>query len=119
MRQTREVLRLKWERGYSDRQAALACQISRPAVQRYVERAIAAGLSWPLPAGLDDTTLERHLFPPMASPNPSRPLPDYAEVHQELRRKGVTLMLLWEEYKAITPDGLQYCCCALKIDQGD
>ena len=92
MRQIREVLRLKWERGYSDRLAALACQISRLAVQRYVERAIAAGLSWPLPADLDDATLERRLFPPTPSPNPSRPLPDYAEVHQELRRKGVTLM---------------------------
>jgi transposase len=108
MRQIREVLRLKWERGYSDRQAAHACRISRPAVQRYVERATAAGLSWPLPAGLDDATLERRLFPPPPSLGPSRPLPDYAEVHQELRRKGVTLMLLWEEYKAVYADGLQY-----------
>lgn len=108
MREIREVLRLKWERGYSDRQAALACRISRPAVQRYVERASAAGLSWPLPEGLDDAALERRLFPPAPSAMPSRPLPDYTEVRQELRRKGVTLMLLWEEYKAVYPEGLQY-----------
>lgn len=108
MRQIREVLRLKFEQGYSDRQAALACQLSRPAVRRYVERATAAGLSWPLPAELDDASLERRLFPPPPSAGPSRPLPDYREVHLALRHKGVTLMLLWEEYKAVYPDGLQY-----------
>lgn len=108
MRQVREVLRLKWERGYSDRKAAFACGVSRPAVKLTVARAIAAGLGWPLPVELDDAALERRLFPPAPRPGQSRPLPDYAEVHQELRRKGVTLMLLWEEYQALYPAGLQY-----------
>ena len=108
MRQVREVLRLKWERGYSDRKAAFACGVSRPTVKLTVERAIAAGLGWPLPVELDDAALERRLFPPAPRPGQSRPLPDYAEVHQELRRKGVTLMLLWEEYQALYLEGLQY-----------
>ncbi len=108
MRQVREVLRLKWECGYSDRKTAFACGVSRPTVKLYAERASAAGLAWPLPASLDDAALERRLFPPAPRPGPSRPLPDYAEVHRELRRKGVTLMLLWEEHKALYPEGLQY-----------
>jgi transposase len=109
MRQIREVLRLKWELGYSDRQAALACGVSRPAIKTYLARATAAGLSWPLPDDLDDPALEQRLFPaPAVTPARARPLPDFAAMHQELRRKGVTLMLLWEEYKAVHPDGLQY-----------
>lgn len=99
MRQIREVLRLKFEQGYCDRQAALACQLRRPAVRRYVERATAAGLSWPLPAELYDVSLERRLFPPLPSAGPSRPLPNYREVHLALRHKGVTLMLLWGNTK--------------------
>ena len=108
MRQVREVLRLKWEQRYSDRKVALACHLSRPAIKTTVARALAAGLSWPLPSALDDVALERVLFPPPLASTPSRPLPNFAEVHQELRRKGVTLQLLWEEYKANVPDGLQY-----------
>ena len=109
MRQIREVLRLKWGLGYSDRQAARACGVSRPAIKGYVARATAAGLRWPLPEDLDDPALELRLFPlpPVTAPS-TRPLPDFAEMHQELRRKGVTLMLLWEEYKAVHPEGLQY-----------
>ncbi len=108
MRQVREVLRLKWEQRYSDRKVALACHISRPAIKTTVTRALAAGLSWPLPIEVDDVALERLLFPPPVITPSSRPLPNFAEVHQELRHKGVTLQLLWEEYKANTPDGLQY-----------
>lgn len=109
MRQIREVLRLKWELGYSDRQAARACGVSRPVIKAYLARAVAAGLQWPLPEELDDPALERRLFPPPPAGAPrARPLPDFAEMHQELRRKGVTLMLLWEEYKATHDEGLQY-----------
>lgn len=109
MRQIREVLRLKWELGYSDRQVARACGVSRPTIKTYVERAEAAGLQWPLPEALDDPALEQRLFPPPPAVAPrARPLPDFVEMHQELRRKGVTLMLLWEEYKDAHCDGLQY-----------
>lgn len=109
MRQIREVLRLKWGLGYSDRQTAAACGVSRPAIKHYLQRATDAGLGWPLPSELDDPALEQLLFPsPASAPPRARPLPDFALMHQELRRKGVTLMLLWEEYKEAHPDGLQY-----------
>jgi len=66
-------------------------------------------MSWPLPDGMDESHLERLLYPPAAAPkSDQRPLPDLSYVHQELKRKGVTLFLLWQEYKAQHPDGFQY-----------
>ena len=65
-------------------------------------------MSWPLPAELDDDALEHLLFPPVILSDPPRPLPVWEEVHRELARKHVTLMLLWDEYKAQYPDGYQY-----------
>jgi transposase len=74
-----------------------------------VRRAQAAGLSWPLPASLDEAAIARLLFPALppkrAAPHP---IPDWSTVHQELQRTGVTLCLLWQEYKAVTPEGFQY-----------
>src|SRR5262245_43371707 len=91
MRHVTEVLRLKWSQGLSDRKIAQSLGISRPTVAEYVRRAQAASLSWPLPATLDETALERLLFPPHpAIPSPRRPEPDWAIVHHELKRKGVT-----------------------------
>src|SRR2546421_8364243 len=117
MRQVREVLRLKWACGLSDRKIAHSLRVSRPTVAEYVRRAQAAGLSWPLPDPLDDTVLERQLFATAAhTPIAQRPTPDWTIVHQELKRQGVTLLLVWQEYKASTPDGLQYsqCCEAYR-----
>jgi transposase len=109
MRQIKEVLRLKWAGGLSDRQIAQSLSVSRPTVAEYVRRAQAAGLSWPLPETLDDTALERLLFPAAPAPPPgARLVPDWSTVHRELKRKGVTLFLLWQEYKAATPEGFQY-----------
>lgn len=109
MRQIKEVLRLKWAGGLSDRQIAHSLSVSRPTVAEYVRRAQAAGLSWPLPATLDDTALERLLFPAAPAPPPGvRLVPDWSTVHRELKRKGVTLFLLWQEYKTATPEGFQY-----------
>jgi len=109
MRQVKEVLRLKWACGLSDRQIAHSLRISRPTVADYVQRAKDAGLCWPLPEDLDDDVLERRLFKrTVQKPPAKRPLPDWSQVHRELKRKGVTLVLLWQEYKATTPDGLQY-----------
>jgi transposase len=109
MRKIQEVLRLKWSQGLSNRQIAKACGIARPTVGEYLRRAAEAGLAWPLPAGLDEANLERQLFPPPPSlPAPVRGEPDWSLVHQELRRKGVTLFLLWQEYRETHPEGYQY-----------
>ena len=81
----------------------------RTAVGDYLRRARRAGLAWPLPEGLSDEALERLLFapPPAVSPD-RRPLPDWPLLHRELKRPGVTLSLLWEEYRAVHRDGYGY-----------
>jgi transposase len=109
MRKIREVLRLKWECGLSDRQIAQSCVLARSTVGEYLSRAKASGLSWPLPCEWDDTRLESVLFQKAASIKKDVYLkPDWVYLHNELKRKGVTLMLLWQEYKAITAMGYSY-----------
>lgn len=110
MRKIKEILRLRYEVGLSNRQIARSCSMGRTAVADYLRRAAGAGLSWPLPGGIDESRLERLLFPPPPSiPTIERPVPEWPDIHMELRRKGVTLALLWEEYKADHPrDGYQY-----------
>jgi transposase len=109
MRKIKEVLRLKQEQGLTNRAIARSCSIGRATVSEYLRRAAAAGLSWPLPEELDEAQLERRLFPsPPSLPVALRPEPVWSEVHQELRRKGLTLFLLWEEYRQAHPDGFQY-----------
>jgi transposase len=108
MRYIREALRLFYEGGLSHRQVAVSLRIAATTVRRYLDRAEAAGLGWPLPDGLDDAALERALFSPIAPKTVPRPAPDFGWVHRELRRKGVTLELLWMEYKQAYLDGYQY-----------
>lgn len=109
MRMIREVLRLKLECGLSDRQIAKTAGMARSSVGEYLRRFLESGLVWPLSAARSDRELEACLFPPPpAIPTEQRPLPDWPTVHAEMRRKGVTLMLLWQEYKAMNPDGFQY-----------
>ena len=74
-----------------------------------MRRAREAGVSWPLPDELDDATLEAALYPPAPPSRVPRPEPDWGRVHRELaRHKGVTLQLLWLEYREAHPDGYQY-----------
>jgi transposase len=109
MRKINEVLRLKWAQGLSNRQIARTCGIARPTVGEYLRRAAEAGLAWPLPSGLDEAALEQQLFPPPPSlPPQARGVPDFSRVHQERRRKGVTLFLLWQEYRETHFEGYQY-----------
>ncbi len=109
MRMIREVLRLKFECGLSDRQIAKSTGIARSSIGDYVWRFQDSGLVWPLSAAMQELDLESCLFPPPSSmPTDQRPVPDWLWVHQELRRKGVTLLLLWQEYKAAHPEGFQY-----------
>jgi transposase len=109
MRKIKEVLRLKWGQGLSNRQIAKACGVARPTVGEYLRRADQAGLRWPLPAALSDTQLEQQLFPPPPNlPAESRGVPDWSEVHRELKHKGVTLFLLWQGYREANAEGYQY-----------
>ena len=97
MRKIKEVLRLKYEANLSCRQIAASLKISVGVISKYTQAAEVAGLSWPVPDGLDDATLEARLFPLVTSV-PEHVMPDCAHIHQELTRKGVTLLQLWEEY---------------------
>jgi transposase len=109
MRKIREVLRLRWECGLTHRAIARSCSISHSTVGEYLQRAEAAGLRWPIPAGLDEETLFRLLFPTPSHPSSkSIPCPDWSLIHTELRRKSVTLRLLWVEYREASPDGYGY-----------
>jgi len=100
MRKITEVLRLKFEAGWSYERIVAATRISKGAVTEYLRRVREAGISWPLPADMDDAQLEALLFPRAAPHVERHAAPDFAQVHQELKRKGVTLTLLWEEYAA-------------------
>jgi len=106
MRQLREILRLKHE-GLRHRAIARACGVGVGTVSEYVGRAERAGLSWPLPPELDEAALEARLFPP-AEPGRERQAPDLVWMHQELKKVGVTLHLLWEEYRAVHAEGYGY-----------
>ena len=99
MRKIREVLRLKFEVKLSHEKIAAATGVSKGAVTNYVQRAVQKALRWPLPPELDESGLEALLFR-QAAPREHYAQPDYALIHQELKRKGVTLQLLWEEYHA-------------------
>jgi transposase len=95
MRKIRQVLRLKYEVGLSHELIAASTGMSKGAVTNAVRRAAQEGLSWPLPAELDDGRLEAMLYA-QAAPRGQYAQPDYARMHQELKRQGVTLQLLWE-----------------------
>jgi len=108
MRKVKNVLRLHWKCGLSARQIARSLNLARSTVAEYLRRAGEAGLGWPLPDGLDDGALEGLLFPYKPVSDAPRVVPDWSLVHQELRRKGMTLFLLWQEHKERCPEGYQY-----------
>jgi transposase len=108
MRKIRDVLR-PHARGLSKRRIADSLTIGRTAVGDYINRARRAGLEWPLPDDVSEVELERRLFPPPRIVFPhQRVLPDWPVLHRDLRRSGVTLSLLWEEYRAVHPQGYGY-----------
>ena len=107
MRKIREVLRLRHEQGLSHQAVARVCALGVGTVNRYLRRAVEAGLGWPLPVELDDAALEARLFP-RAAPVHERVRPECAHIHRELKRDGVTLQLLWEEYAQVHPHGYRY-----------
>lgn len=107
MRKIRDVLRLQ-AGGLSKRRIAESLGISRTATSDCIRRAAHAGLGWPLPDDLDDAALEALLYPAPATSKDQRPLPNWPTVHRELRRKGVTLQLLWQEHRGAHANGHGY-----------
>jgi transposase len=109
MKKIRDVLRLTFELGMSRRKVSAATGIGRTAVTDYVQRMGAAGLTWPLPVGLDDAELERRLYPPGVAAKVAAGIePDWTLIHAEMKRRGVTMTLLWQEYRADHPHGAAY-----------
>ena len=109
MRQIRDLLRLSHE-GCSVRDLVLRYGVARSTIQDNLKRAKDAGLTWPLPADLTDDFLEKALFSDKGRKAGHRrhPEPDWALLARELKRPGVTLSVLWEEYRQVHPDGYGY-----------
>src|SRR5713101_6007216 len=111
MRKIKEVLRLLFAADLNQEQIARSCSISQSTVHRYLERAAAAGIEWPLPEEYDDRQLNELLFPlrPVRSQANRRSGADFAEVYRELKtHRHLTLQLIWEEYRQNQPAGYGY-----------
>jgi transposase len=113
MRKIKEVLRLRYELKLGLRQIGRSCAIAPSTVHKYLKRAEAVGLNWPLPEGWDEASVERELFQRSGHAalerKAARTTPDFASIHEQLRTtKFVTLQLLWEEYRQANPDHYRY-----------
>jgi transposase len=109
MRKTKEILRLKFDQKMSNRKIAKSCGTSHSVVADYLCRAKKAGLDWLHIAKMNDAEIETKLFPNKAKKKKSgRRMPVMEKIHIELKKKGVTLQLLWHEYKYDNPEGYQY-----------
>ena len=98
MRRIKECFRLSYESGMNQTQIAQALNIGRSTVWDYLKKFDESGLSWEEVSNWSEEELDRRLFTRPGPPS-SRVLPDFKYIHKELRRPGVTLQLLWEEYK--------------------
>jgi len=112
MRHINDILRLKHEKELSVREIARGCGLPVSTVGDYLKRAESASISWPLPENITQEELLERLLgggtqdtQKTSKPSPPRPLPDWTKVHEQLRRKGVTLQLLWQEYRRDHPEG--------------
>lgn len=119
MRKIKEVLRLK-AAGLKKREIARSVNIARSTVSEYLKRAEAAAIVWPVPDEIDNATLESLLFPVDRTPKNTSLLPDFGYIHTELKKKGVTMQLLWDEYAADHPGGYRYSqfCNLYRIFRG-
>ena len=109
MRDAREIVRLKFS-SVSTHEIARRLGMARSTVRETLKRADGAGLSWPLPEGMNDEALEAALYASRRSKRGHRRIeePDWAGVRRELKRKHVTLLILWDEYIAANPGGYSY-----------
>lgn len=108
MRKISEILRQRYELKRSYRDIAQSLSISLSTISDYLARAKIAELPWPLPEGISEQELYDKLFRPVSRTVPHRPLPEWENLHKELRKKGMTLRLLWREYRDIHSNGLGY-----------
>jgi transposase len=110
MRQLREVVRLKFVGGLLTREIARRIGVAPSTVRETIRRFQAAGLSWPLPEAMTDVALEAKRFADAGTKQGHRRQvePDWAIIHRELKRKHVTLSILWDEYIERNPDGYRY-----------
>ncbi len=110
MRHVREVLRLKFVGGVPTREIARRIGVAASTVRATIKRFQAAGLSWPLPEELTDAALEAALFAEAGTKQGHRRQvePEWATIHRELKRKHITLSILWDEYVERNPDGYRY-----------
>ena len=109
MRKFKEVLRLKFDHHLTNRQIAKSCGISHVTVRKYLDMAEQAGIGWPLPEDIDDGQLEERLYSKVSRPASDKSaMPSMEYLFQELKKKHVTLQLLWYEYKQGNADGYQY-----------
>jgi transposase len=109
MRQIQEILRLKYQNQLSVREIARSCSLPPSTVGDYLQRAEAAGISWPLPEGQNEKALLDQLIAPAVAATVEGPvLPDWPYIRKELGRDAVTLRLLWQEYRQAQPAGYGY-----------
>lgn len=123
MRHINEILRLKHEKNLSGREIARSYGLPASMVGDYLRRARAASLDWPMPELLTEQELLNRLMGSNGSTDEAKPphqasrqLPDWARVHQELRRKGVTLRLLWQENRRDHPEVMAGASSATSTD---
>lgn len=109
MRRVREIMRLRFELGLSQEKVAQSCNVGRSTVGDCLQRIARIGLSWPLAEELGDLALENLVYGRAVQRDDTQlNLPDWGQIHQELKRKGVTRSLLWQEYRQDHPTGLEY-----------
>jgi transposase len=110
MRQVREILRLRFASGLPGREVARRLGVAASTVRQTLKRFEAAGLTWPLAAAESEETLAQRLYGQAGGKQGHRRQaePDWAAIHRELKRKHVTLSILWDEYIERHPDGYRY-----------
>ena len=110
MRLAREIIRLKFSASLPTRDIARRLGLAPSTIRESLKRFEGSGLAWPLPEGISDGDLEAALYANRRSKrgHRQRPEPDWPAVHREMKRKHVTLTIVWDEYVAENPGGYSY-----------
>ncbi len=110
MRRVREILRYRFEQGLGHKSIAVRVGAAPSTVRETLRRAAIAELSWPLGDDISDAVLEAALYKAGGTKTGHRrsPEPDWTQVHRELKRKHMTLQILWDEYISRYPEGYRY-----------